>query len=64
MTYAVVSIKESGNLAVSYTHLSYCRQAELDVQQTSGMEYNPLTKRYSMSADTGVNYLFATRKPI
>ena len=43
---------------------SYCRQAELDVQQTSGMEYNPLTKRYSMSADTGVNYLFATRKPI
>jgi 2-polyprenyl-6-hydroxyphenyl methylase/3-demethylubiquinone-9 3-methyltransferase len=40
----------------------YCRQADLDVQQTSGMEYNPLTKRYSMSNDTGVNYLFATRK--
>jgi len=42
----------------------YCRQADLDVQQTSGMEYNPLTKRYSMSSDTGVNYLFATRKSL
>lgn len=42
----------------------YCRQAGLDVQQTSGMEYNPLNKRYSMSANTGVNYLFATRKSL
>jgi 2-polyprenyl-6-hydroxyphenyl methylase/3-demethylubiquinone-9 3-methyltransferase len=42
----------------------YCRHANLDVQQTSGMEYNPLTKRYSMSRDTGVNYLFATCKSL
>jgi 2-polyprenyl-6-hydroxyphenyl methylase/3-demethylubiquinone-9 3-methyltransferase len=42
----------------------YCRQAGLDVQQTSGMEYNPLNKRYTMSANTGVNYLFATRKSL
>jgi len=36
----------------------------LDVQQTSGMEYNPLTKHYSLSSDTSVNYLFATRKSL
>ena len=42
----------------------YCRQAGLDVLQTSGMEYNPLTQRYSMSQDTSVNYLFATQKPL
>ncbi len=42
----------------------YCRQAGLDVRQTSGMEYNPLTKRYSMSRDTSVNYLFATQRPL
>lgn len=43
---------------------AYCRQADLDVQQTSGMEYNPLTKHYSLSNDTSVNYLFATRKSL
>ena len=42
----------------------YCRQAGLDVRQTRGMEYNPLTQRYSMSADTSVNYLFATQRPL
>ena len=26
------------------------------------MEYNPLTRHYWLSADTSVNYLFATRK--
>jgi 2-polyprenyl-6-hydroxyphenyl methylase/3-demethylubiquinone-9 3-methyltransferase len=42
----------------------YCRHAGLDLRQTSGMEYNPLSKRYSMSKDTGVNYLFATQKSL
>jgi 2-polyprenyl-6-hydroxyphenyl methylase/3-demethylubiquinone-9 3-methyltransferase len=42
----------------------YCRHAGLDLRQTSGMEYNPLTKRYSMGSDTGVNYLFATQKSL
>ncbi len=42
----------------------YCRQAGLDLRQTSGLEYNPLTKRYSLTRDTGVNYLFATRKSL
>ena len=27
------------------------------------MEYNPLTRRYWLSDDTSVNYLFACRKP-
>lgn len=39
-----------------------CREADLTIEQTRGMEYNPLTKRYWLSADTSVNYLFATRK--
>lgn len=42
---------------------SFCRAARLDLRQTRGMGYNPLTQRYSMSADTSVNYLFATQKP-
>ena len=28
-----------------------------------GMAYNPVTRRYWLNADTGVNYLVATRKP-
>ncbi|GAB4209981.1 MAG: bifunctional 2-polyprenyl-6-hydroxyphenol methylase/3-demethylubiquinol 3-O-methyltransferase UbiG [Tibeticola sp.] len=40
----------------------WCREAGLDPQATRGMEYNPLTRRYRLSADTSVNYLFATRK--
>lgn len=41
---------------------SYCRQADLDLQGTRGMEYNPLTRRYWLSGDTSVNYLIATRR--
>jgi 2-polyprenyl-6-hydroxyphenyl methylase/3-demethylubiquinone-9 3-methyltransferase len=41
---------------------SYCRAAGLDLQQTRGLEYNPLTRRYRLSSDVSVNYLFATRK--
>jgi 2-polyprenyl-6-hydroxyphenyl methylase / 3-demethylubiquinone-9 3-methyltransferase len=40
----------------------WCRDAELDLQGTRGMEYNPLTQRYWLSGDTSVNYLFACRK--
>ncbi len=42
----------------------YCRDSGLDVKQTRGMEYNPLTQRYWLSADTSVNYMLATQKPI
>jgi 2-polyprenyl-6-hydroxyphenyl methylase/3-demethylubiquinone-9 3-methyltransferase len=41
----------------------WCREAGLALQATRGMEYNPLTRRYWMSEDTSVNYLFACRKP-
>ena len=43
---------------------SYCRSSTLDVLHTRGLEYNPLTRRYWLSSDTSVNYLFATRKPL
>ena len=41
---------------------SSCRAAELDLLHTRGLEYNPITQRYWLSADTSVNYLFATRR--
>jgi 2-polyprenyl-6-hydroxyphenyl methylase/3-demethylubiquinone-9 3-methyltransferase len=41
----------------------YCRAADLELMQTKGLEYNPLTRRYWLSQDTSVNYMFATRKP-
>ncbi len=42
----------------------YCRDAGLELRHTRGMEYNPLTRRYWLSADTSVNYLFALKKPL
>ena len=42
----------------------YCRQAQLDVVHTRGLEYNPLSKRYALSADTSVNYMLAVQKPL
>ena len=41
----------------------WCREAGLELTGTRGMEYNPLTRRYWLSQDTSVNYLFACRKP-
>jgi 2-polyprenyl-6-hydroxyphenyl methylase/3-demethylubiquinone-9 3-methyltransferase len=43
---------------------AHCRAAGLDLRQTRGMEHNPLTRRYWLSADTSVNYMFATQKPL
>ena len=40
-----------------------CRGAGLDAQHLRGMQYNPLTSRYWLSADTGVNYLLAATRP-
>ena len=42
---------------------SYCRDAELDFLQTKGMEYNPLTRHYWLSANTSVNYSMAMQRP-
>jgi len=41
----------------------YCRATGLDFVQTKGLEYNPLTRHYWLSANTSVNYLVATQKP-
>lgn len=41
---------------------AYCRRADLTLQQSKGMAYNPLTRRYWLNQDTSVNYLLATRK--
>lgn len=43
---------------------AYCRAAGLDLRQTKGMGYNPLTRHYSLHNDTSVNYLFATQRPL
>ena len=42
----------------------WCRDAGLELADTRGMEYNPLSRRYRLSADTSVNYLIACRKAI
>jgi 2-polyprenyl-6-hydroxyphenyl methylase / 3-demethylubiquinone-9 3-methyltransferase len=41
----------------------WCRNADLELADTRGMEYNPITKRYWLSGDTSVNYMIACRKP-
>ncbi|HEV8691663.1 MAG TPA: bifunctional 2-polyprenyl-6-hydroxyphenol methylase/3-demethylubiquinol 3-O-methyltransferase UbiG [Ideonella sp.] len=41
----------------------HAREAGLDVDLFKGMEYNPLTQRYWLSARTDVNYLVACRRP-
>jgi 2-polyprenyl-6-hydroxyphenyl methylase / 3-demethylubiquinone-9 3-methyltransferase len=42
---------------------AHCRAANLDLRHTRGLEHNPVTRRYWLSDDTSVNYMFATRKP-
>lgn len=41
---------------------AHCRSAGLTLEHTRGMEYNPFTRHYWLSADTSVNYMLATRK--
>jgi 2-polyprenyl-6-hydroxyphenyl methylase/3-demethylubiquinone-9 3-methyltransferase len=41
----------------------WCRDAGLELTDTRGMEYSPITRRYWLSGDTSVNYLIACRKP-
>ena len=40
----------------------FCRDAGLDMQQSCGLQYNPITGRYRLSTDTSVTYMLATRK--
>lgn len=41
----------------------WCRGAGLDPVEASGLEYNPLSRRYRLSRDTSVNYMLACRRP-
>lgn len=41
---------------------SWCRQAGLEVNDITGLSYNPLTKTYSLDDDVKVNYLMHCRK--
>jgi len=41
----------------------WARESGLTLEGSKGMEYNPLTRRYRLSGDTSVNYLFACRRP-
>jgi len=41
----------------------FARDAGLELHAMRGLEYNPLTQRYRLSGDTGVNYLLACRRP-
>ena len=71
--YAVVGAEYVLNLLPRGTHeylkfirpselAGYSRSAGLAWSDTRGLEYNPLTRRYRLSADTSVNYLVCTRK--
>lgn len=40
----------------------WCRAAGLALESSRGMEYNPMTRRFRLTDDTSVNYLFACRR--
>ncbi|WP_280190726.1 bifunctional 2-polyprenyl-6-hydroxyphenol methylase/3-demethylubiquinol 3-O-methyltransferase UbiG [Delftia sp. PS-11] len=41
---------------------AFARQAGLDLQASKGLQHNPVTGRYWLSADTSVNYMLAARR--
>ena len=41
----------------------FARQTGLELDSMRGLDYNPVSKRYKLSADTSVNYMIATQKP-
>jgi 2-polyprenyl-6-hydroxyphenyl methylase/3-demethylubiquinone-9 3-methyltransferase len=41
----------------------HARHARLDIQDCTGMTYNPLSRVYRLVPDTSVNYLMACRRP-
>jgi 2-polyprenyl-6-hydroxyphenyl methylase/3-demethylubiquinone-9 3-methyltransferase len=73
--FAIVGAEHVLNLLPKGTHeyarfirpselAQWCRNAGLELVQTRGMEYNPITGRYWLSGNTSVNYLIACRKPL
>jgi 2-polyprenyl-6-hydroxyphenyl methylase/3-demethylubiquinone-9 3-methyltransferase len=72
--FAIVGAEHVLNLLPKGTHeyarfikpselARWSREAGLDLVDSQGMEYNPVTRRYRLSADTSVNYLLALRRP-
>jgi 2-polyprenyl-6-hydroxyphenyl methylase/3-demethylubiquinone-9 3-methyltransferase len=43
---------------------AYCRDVGLNWEQTRGLGYNPFTRRYWLHADTSVNYMVSSRRPL
>ena len=41
---------------------AFCRDAGLQTQASRGLQYNPLTQRYWLDANTRVNYMLATQR--
>ena len=73
--FAVVGAEYILNLLPKGTHeyarmikpselADWVRANGLDVMHMKGMTYNPFTRQYAMGADTDVNYLMATQKPL
>lgn len=71
--FAIIGAEYLLNLVPKGTHrydnfikpseLARCaREAQLELIELRGLEYNPLSKHYSLSQDSSVNYLMATRK--
>lgn len=71
--FAIVGAEYLLNLVPKGTHAyekmikpselaAMARKAGLVVQEMAGMEYNPITKQYTLSDDSSVNYLMHTKK--
>ena len=41
----------------------FCRDAGLQPQRSSGLTYNPVSRRYRLLDDTSVNYMIAAHRP-
>lgn len=42
---------------------SWCRSSQLDLQEQTGMAYNPFTKKYSLENNVDVNYIACYTRP-
>ena len=71
--FAIIGAEHVLNLLPKGTHeyarfikpselAQWCRDAGLELQGMRGLEYNPITRRYWLTADTSVNYLLAGRR--
>ncbi len=42
----------------------WCRNSGLEMRGITGIQYNPLSKRFSLGKDISVNYLIAVQRPL